>query len=162
MELNNLLEGEAGFDKLCILSTNIIDFLIEYIDTLGELTDVIDDNFKNLFFGREKYDKLMDISGVNNIGIIAIFTMRIKDNHENLDDESYNKYELRKTMLAYMKIKYFQLLKAYLQIGNKENFVNLLLAEHLGPIQLYEEILYYMKELINNLVHKKSIYIEIN
>ena len=154
MELNNLLEGEAGFDKLCILSTNIIDFLIEYIDTLGELTDVIDDNFKNLFFGREKYDKLMDISGVNNIGIIAIFTMRIKDNHENLDDESYNKYELRKTMLAYMKIKYFQLLKAYLQIGNKENFVNLLLAEHLGPIQLYEEILYYMKELINNLVHK--------
>ena len=154
MELNTLLEGEAGFDKLCILSTNIIDFLIEYIDTIGELTNVIDDNFINLFFGKEKCDKITDISNINKIGIIPIFTMRIKDNHENYDEKSFNKYELRKTMLAYMKIKYFQLLKAYLQVGNKEHFVNLLLAEHLGPIQLYEEILYYMKELINNLVHK--------
>jgi hypothetical protein len=56
-------------------------------------------------------------------------------------------------MLAYMKIKYFQLLKAYLQIGNKNDFVQRLIAEHLGPIQLYGEILYYMKELINNLVY---------
>ena len=155
MELNTLIEGEAGFDKLCILSTNIIDFLIEYIDTLGDLKYLIDDNFKYLFFfGEEKSDKIKDISNINNSGIIPIFTMRIKDNHENYDEKSYNKYELRKTMLAYMKIKYFQLLKAYLQIGNKESFVNLLLAGHLGPIQLYEEILYYMKELINNLVHK--------
>ena len=155
MELNTLIEGEAGFDKLCILSTNIIDFLIEYIDTLGDLKYLIDDNFKSLFFfGEEKSDKIKDISNINNSGIIPIFTMRIKDNHENYDEKSYNKYELRKTMLAYMKIKYFQLLKAYLQIGNKESFVNLLLAGHLGPIQLYEEILYYMKELINNLVHK--------
>jgi hypothetical protein len=30
MELNNLLEGESAFDKLCVLSTNIIDFIIEY------------------------------------------------------------------------------------------------------------------------------------
>ena len=155
MELNTLIEGEAGFDKLCILSTNIIDFLIEYIDTLGDLKYLIDDNFKYLFFfGEEKSDKIKDISNINNSGIIPIFTMRIKDNHENYDEKSYNKYELRKTMLAYMKIKYFQLLKAYLQIGNKESFVNSLLAGHLGPIQLYEEILYYMKELINNLVHK--------
>ena len=155
MELNTLIEGEAGFDKLCILTTNIIDFLIEYIDTLGDLKYLIDDNFKSLFFfGEEKSDKIKDISNINNSGIIPIFTMRIKDNHENYDEKSYNKYELRKTMLAYMKIKYFQLLKAYLQIGNKESFVNLLLAGHLGPIQLYEEILYYMKELINNLVHK--------
>ena len=48
MELNTLIEGEAGFDKLCILSTNIIDFLIEYIDTLGDLKYLIDDNFKYL------------------------------------------------------------------------------------------------------------------
>ena len=154
MELNNLLEGEAGFDKLCVLSTNIIDFLIEYIDTLGDLTNIIDDNFKDLFFGTEKCDKITNLHNINNIGILPIFTMRIKDNYEYYNEESFNKYELRKTMLAYMKLKYFQLLKAYLQIGNKSEFVKLLLAGHLGPLQLYEEILYYMKELINNLVHK--------
>jgi hypothetical protein len=154
MELNNLLEGEAGFDKLCVLSTNIIDFLIEYIDTLGDLTNIIDDNFKDLFFGTEKCDKITNLHNINNIGILPIFTMRIKENYEYYNEESFNKYELRKTMLAYMKLKYFQLLKAYLQIGNKSEFVKLLLAGHLGPLQLYEEILYYMKELINNLVHK--------
>ena len=154
MELNNTLEGEAGFDKLCILSTNIIDFLIEYIDTLGNLTYIIDNNFKNLFFGTKKYNIISSLSNFNNLGIISVFTMRIKDNYENEVNDSFNKYKLRKTMLAYMKIKYFQLLKAYLQIGNKTEFVKLLLAEHLGPIQLYDEILYYMKELINNLVYK--------
>ena len=154
MELNNLLEGEAGFDKLCVLSSNIIDFLIEYIDTLKELTYIIDDNFKNLFFGEEKNDKITNVSNIYKTGIIPIFTMRINENYENDNDENFNKYELRKTMLAYMKIKYFQLLKAYLQLGNKGDFIKLLIAEHLGPLQLYEEILYYMKELINNLVHK--------
>ena len=154
MELNNLLEGEAGFDKLCVLSTNIIDFLIEYIDTLGDLTYIIDENFKDLFFGTGKYDKITSLNNLNSIGILPIFTMRIKEDFEYYDEKSFNKYELRKTMLAYMKLKYFQLLKAYLQIGNKSEFVKLLLAEHLGPLQLYEEILYYMKELINNLVHK--------
>ena len=64
MELNNLLEGEAGFDKLCVLSTNIIDFLIEYIDTLGDLTNIIDDNFKDLFFGTEKCDKITNLHNI--------------------------------------------------------------------------------------------------
>ena len=154
MELDNLLEGEAGFDKLCVLSTNIIDFLIEYIDTSENLTYVIDENFKTLFFGKEKNKKIESFSNINNMGVAPIFTMRINENYGNEDEESFNKYELRKTMLAYMKIKYFQLLKAYLQLGSKKKFAEKLLAEHFGPIQLYEEILYYMKELINNLVHK--------
>ena len=155
MELNNLLEGESGFDKLCVLSTNIIDFIIEYIDTLDDFSCIIDTNFKKLFFGTEKNDKLLTgYSYMNKRGILPIFTMKIKDYFEDKDDEYTNKYKLRKTMLAYMKIKYFQLLKAYLQIGNKNDFVQQLIAEHLGPIQLFGEILYYMKELINNLIYK--------
>ena len=157
MELNNLLEGESGFDKLCVLSTNIIDFIIEYIDTLEDLTYIIDNNFKNLFFGREKEkeNKIpMSYSYMDKKGILPVFTMKIKENYEEDYEESFNKYKLRKTMLAYIKIKYFQLLKAYLQIGNKRDFVQLLIKNHLGPIQLFEEILYYMKELINNLVFK--------
>ena len=155
MELNNLLEGESGFDKLCVLSTNIIDFIIEYIDTIEDCNYIIDSNFKKLFFGTEKDDKLLTgYSYMNRKGILPIFTIKIKDNIENNNEEYTNKYKLRKTMLAYMKIKYFQLLKAYIQIGHKDNFVQQLLAEHLGPIQLYGEILYYMKELINNLIYK--------
>jgi len=155
MELNNLLEGESGFDKLCVLSTNIIDFIIEYIDTIDDLTYVIDNNFKYLFFGKGKENKIAtSYSYMDKKGILPVFTMKIKENYEEDYEESFNKYKLRKTMLAYIKIKYFQLLKAYLQIDNKNDFVHLLIEEHLGPIQLFEEILYYMKELINNLVFK--------
>ena len=154
MELNNLLEGEAGFDKLCVLSTNIIDFLIEYVDTSSDLTYIIDKNFQDLFFGTEKNYKIRNLSDMNKIGIISIYTMKINESYDTDNEEDFERYKLRKIMIAYMKIKYFQLLKAYLQIGNKKEFVKLLLNAHLGPIQLYEEILYYMKELINNLVHK--------
>ena len=155
MELNNLLEGESGFDKLCVLSTNIIDFIIEYIDTVEDLAYIIDNNFKSLFFGKVKENKIAtSYSYMDKKGILPVFTMKIKENYEEDFEGSFNKYKLRKTMLAYIKIKYFQLLKAYLQIGNKGDFVQLLISEHLGPIQLFEEILYYMKELINNLVYK--------
>ena len=155
MELNNLLEGESAFDKLCVLSSNIIDFIIEYIDTLGNLTYIIDDNFKNLFFGKAKTDNShKGYLYIEKNGILPVFTMRIKDDLGDEAESLFNKYKLRKTMMAYMKIKYFQLLKSYLQIGNKKDFVRLLLSKHLGPIQLFGEIIYYMKELINDLIYK--------
>jgi len=154
MELNNQLEGESPFDKLCILSTNLIDFIIEYIDTTDNLTYIIDNNFEKLFFGN-KYNKSQTTNiHLDQKGVLSLFTMKIKDKYEEDYQKFINKYRLRKTMIAYIKIKYFQLLKVYLQLGNKYNFVQLLLSEHLGPFELYEEILYYMKELINNLVYK--------
>ena len=157
MELNNHLEGESAFDKLCVLSTNIIDFIIEYIDTTENLSYIIDNNIKKLFFGKIEDERMLtSYTYMNKKGILPVFTMKIIDNNDNEDEdeESFHRFKLRKIMMAYMKIKYFQLLKAYLQIGNKNDFVRLLLSEHLGPIQLYGEILYYMKELINNLIHK--------
>jgi len=154
MELDMLLEGESSFDKLCVLSTNLIDFIIEYIDTLEDLTYIIDNNFIKLFFGN-KYDKTLTVNKyMDKKGILPLFTMKIKEKYEENYQKSFNKYKLRKTMLAYMKIKYFQLLKMYLQLGNKDHFVQLLLLEHLGPFELFEHILYYMRELINNLVYK--------
>ena len=152
MNLNTLIEGELAFDKLCILTSNIIDFLIEFIDTKNDLNYIIDNNIKSLFFGKEKYfgRNNIDFSNINKKGIFSIFSLKIKIDY----NEPVEKYKLRKTMIAYMKIKYFQLLKAYLQIGNKNEFVNLMLTYHLGPIDLFGEIIYYMKELINNLVFK--------
>ena len=175
MELDNLIEGELPFDKLIILSTNIIDFLIEYIDTKRSLIYIINTNISNLFFGKAKKPKYRFNSRSNNYaniehkGILNLFTMKIKDKkkfiniEENIDksedkenkmENNFNKYKLRKNMLAYMKIKYFQLLKAYIQLGNKNDFVKLLLENKLGPVELYEEVIYYMSELINNLINK--------
>ena len=89
--------------------------------------------------------------------MLGIFTLKINDDNEN--EEIITKYKLRKTMIAYIKIKYIQLLKTYLQIGNirdtkKNEFIRLMLTHNLGPFQLFNEIIYYMKELINNLILK--------
>ena len=153
MKLNTVTEGELPFDKLCVLTSNIIDFLIEYIDTKNDLNYIIDDNIKSLFFGNKKNDdKFAAYSNINKKGVFPIFTLKINDNSKS--DEFSNKYKLRKTMIAYIKIKYIDLLKAYLQIGKKDEFIRLMLSNRLGPFQLFDEIIYYMKELINNLISK--------
>jgi len=163
MELNSMVEGELAFDKLCILSSNIIDFLIEYIDTKQSLVNIIDNNIINLFFSKETKAENKD-GDINQKGIYKILTMKIKGNdNKNSETENesqnenrsiYNNYKLRKIMLAYIKIKYYQLIRAYLQIGKKNEFINLLLEHKIGPIQLFEQVLYYMSELINNLINK--------
>ena len=150
MNLSTSIEGELAFDKLCILTSNIIDFLIEYIDTKKDLNYIIDNNIKDLFFGKHNNYDIADTSKINKKGVFSIFTLKIK----NKSNEPIYQYKLRKTMIAYMKIKYFQLLKAYLQIGNKEVFVHLIISNNLGPFDLLGEIIYYMKELINNLIFK--------
>ena len=170
MELNYHIEGELSFDKLVILSSNIIDFLIEYIDTKNSFIGIIDKNITNLFFGKNPKIKInkkeYNYEYIDYIGILEIFTIKIendkeeenqnKENNEDDEDNSANTYKLRKTMLAYMKIKYFQLLKSYIQLGNKVDFVKLLIENKLGPLLLFEEVLYYMSELIKNLIEKDN------
>ena len=154
MEYKNPVEGELAFDKLCILSSNIIDFLIEFIDTKTSLTNIIDMNNENLFFGNKQITHIHHrlLNDVDHIPILSIFIIRIENKSEiNIP---LVKYRLRKTMLAYMKIKYFQLLKSYIQFGTKKDFIKLLLEHKFGPIELFEEVIYYMSELINNLVDK--------
>ena len=154
MSLSLPVEGELAYDKLCILTSNIIDFIIEYIDTKKELNYIIDNNIKSLMFGKDKEDEKInnDYSNINKKGVFSIFKLKINNKDESIEES--NKYKLRKTMIGYMKIKYFQLLKAYLQIGNKNDFVHLMLKKNLGPFDLFGEIIYYMKELINNLIFK--------
>ena len=156
MKLNNSIEGELAFDKLCILSTNIIDFLIEYIDTKKNLINIIDNNMKNLFFGDKSsyFSKNQFSAEVAKIQILSIFRIRVEEEHELDDQDNINKYKLRKIMLAFMKIKYFHLLKSYIQTGTKKDFIKSLLEHKFGPIQLFEEVIYYMRELVNNLVNK--------
>ena len=153
MNLNNAIQGELAFDKLCVLTSNIVDFLIEFIDTKKNLEKVIDNYMESLFFGKEKYNeitsgnKFMKYKGVYNIVL-----MKIIDEGKSEEEKDINKYRLRKTLLAYVKMKYFQLLNSYLLLGTKEDFIHLMLKYHLGPFELFDQIIYYMKELINRLV----------
>ena len=149
MNLSNLVEGELAFDKLCVLTSNIIDFLIEFLDTKKNLEYVVDCYMKSLFFGDGKYD---DINNGNEYmkykGVYEILLIKIKD-----DEKDIKKYLLRKTILAYIKMKYFQLINSYLILGGKNDFVETMLKKHLNPMDLFQQIIYYMKELINNYVN---------
>jgi hypothetical protein len=87
-------------------------------------------------------------------GVLSILLMEIKDEKNSEDEKDINQYRLRKVILAYVKLKYYQLINSYLLIGTKNDFIHTLLKYHIGPFQLFEQIIYYMKELINRLVDK--------
>ena len=71
-------------------------------------------------------------------------------------EDNIVQYKLLKTMVTFMKIKYYQLVKAYLQIGNKKDFIHLMISNLMGPFQFFGEIIYYLKGLINNLVSNNN------
>ena len=155
MNLSNLVEGELAFDKLCVLTSNIIDFLMEFIDTKKNLENIIDYYMKSLFFGIQKYEAIFSGNKFMKYkGVLSILLMEIKDEKNSEDEKDINQYRLRKVILAYVKLKYYQLINSYLLIGTKNDFIHTLLKYHIGPFQLFEQIIYYMKELINRLVDK--------
>ena len=168
LDMDNLVDSEMPYDKLVILTTNFIDFLIEYIETTEDKEDIIKNNMLNLLFGpqvKKKPKEIEDIDGENNFkdkeediysaidnkGVIDIYTMKLKE-----DKKNNKNYFLRKKVICYVKMKYLQLLISYLQTGGKEKLVNKLINHKCGPIELYSEILYNFKELIQNLKLKNE------
>lgn len=94
--MDNLVDSEMPYDKLVILTTNFIDFLIEYIETTEDKEDIIKNNMLNLLFGpqvKKKPKEIEDIDGENNFkekeediysaidnkGVIDIYTMKLKE-----------------------------------------------------------------------------------
>ena len=57
MEISNEINAELPYDKLIVLTTNIIDFLIEYIDTTDKNCVYIQNGIRNLFFGNKNHKK---------------------------------------------------------------------------------------------------------
>lgn len=49
VKVDSLVEGELPYDKLIVLMTNIIDFLIEYKETSEEYNSILIANVLNLF-----------------------------------------------------------------------------------------------------------------
>ena len=149
MDLTNPIEAELPFDKLCVLTSNLIDFVIEYIHTKNELNEVVDQNIVKLIFGTGKLINYKEnpYEYLDNKGVKSIFVLNLED------DFSYEKeYKIRNTMICFVKNKYYQLLYNYLLIGGKDFFVHLLLNKGFGPVELFKEILQNMRNLIKKLI----------
>ena len=168
LDMENLIDGEMPCDKLIIITTNFIDFLIEYIGTTEDKEDIIKTNMFNLFFGinKKKPKDIEDLEGGGNKDemdiytaidfkpVIDIFTMKLKE-----DKKSNKRYTLRKKVICYVKMKYLQLIISYIQQGNKEKMVNKLCNSKCGPLELYAEILYNFREMLLNLqVKNETLY----
>lgn len=153
MDFKKQIDSDMPFDKLSILTSNLIDFIIEYINTKSNaLNDVIKENITNLMFGKKvpKLEKEKDEYGPKYYykGIISIFKVKIDDK------ENKNTYITRKKMIALMKIKYSMLLISFLQTGSKNELVNKMISNGYGPFELFLEIIYYFNELIKDLDKK--------
>ena len=150
--MKNLIEGELPYDKLIISITNIFDFLIEYIESNEDNDEIIKSFFKTLFFGvrckKNQYDKnnmelLMEEKCIDLL-FVKIYT----------DDTNKDQYSLRKKIICYIKNKFANFLVYYLLTGNKENMVDKLMSNNCTPFDLFAEIVYNFKQLLNNLEQK--------
>ena len=152
LDLDNVIDSEMPYDKLIILITNLIDFLIEYIETEEDNKKIVHSGMSQLCFGskEEIKDNNNNLESpynlIDNKSCIDIIFMRINEEQNN------NKlYLLRKKVLCYVKNKLIQLLIYYLLPGNKTAFVKHLLNKKCSPIELYLEILYHFKDLLKHL-----------
>ena len=147
LDLNNVVDSEMPYDKLIILITNLIDFLIEYIETEDDKKKIIHNGMSQLFFGIKDNNKNKEsfYNSIDNKSCIDIIFMRI-------NEEQNNKiYLLRKKVICYVKNKFIQLLIYYLLPGNKTSFVEHLINKKCSPIELYLELLYHFHDLLKHL-----------
>ena len=161
LDMESLIEGEMPYDKLIISVTNIFDFLIEYIESEEENNEVIKNSFKNLLFGIKKkkpeFDKT-NIDLINEKKCIEVLFMKIEIDDENKDNKKL--YLLRKKIICFIKYKFANLLIYYLLTGGKENMIEKLIKNNCSPIDIFSELVYNFKELLNNLKLKNPGLVE--
>ena len=158
LDMESLIEGEMPYDKLIISITNIFDFLIEYIESEGENNKIIKNNFRNLLFGVKKKKNEFDKTNfdlLNEKKCIEVLFYKIKPG-----DNNTKTYLLRKKIICFIKYKFANLLIYYLLTGGKENMVEKLIKNNCSPIDLFSELVYNFKELLNNLKLKNPKLVE--
>ena len=149
LDLNNVIDSEMPYDKLIILITNLIDFLIEYIETEDDKIKIIYDAMSQLCFGSKDINNLdFNFRNLDNKSCIDIMFMKIKEEKSNQNEKLYL---LRKKVICYVKNKFIQLLIYYLLPGNKKAFVDHLIYRKCSPVELYLEILYHFNDLLKHL-----------
>ena len=158
LDMENLIEGEMPYDKLMISIYNIFDFLIEYIESEGENNEIIKNSFKNLLFGKKSNKASFEKTNLDLLNeksfIDSLFT-RI-ENHQN----GKKLYLLRKKIICFIKFKFANLLIYYLLTGGKESMIDKLIKNNCSPIDLFTELIYNFKELLDHLKMKNPEMIE--
>ena len=145
LDLDNVIDSEMPYDKLIILITNLLDFLIEYIETEDDKKEIIHKNMSHLFFGSKHSNIESQYNMMDYKSCVDIIFMKIKETQND------KLYLLRKKVICYVKNKFLQLLIYYLLPGNKKPFVESLINKRCSPIELYLEILYLFHDLLKHL-----------
>ena len=149
LDMKSLIEGEMPYDKLIISVTNIFDFLIEYIESEGDNNEKIKNSFRNLLFGIKKkkneFDKT-NIDLLNEEKCINVLFLKLEP-----EENDKKLYLLRKKIICFIKYKFANLLIYYLLTGGKDNMVEKLIKNNCSPIDLFSELVYNFKELLNHL-----------
>ena len=153
LDLENLLDSELPYDKLIILVSNCIDFIIEYIDSTSKYNDNIKKCLSYLLLNDKILKSLMKTRSKNaeviikkNKPYLKLFFSMIRK------EETNNDFAIqRKKVICYTKIKITQMLIYYLLTTGKENFVEKLVDKDFTTINLYSEILFNFNDLIKHL-----------
>ena len=115
------IEGELPYDKLIVLMTNIIDFLIEYKETTEDNNSILVSNILDLFFGQngndnnENYFQKLNRKGIlkealsayistedkSDEGFVVYNTYSIEREGIN-EEESVKRFLLRKKVICYV------------------------------------------------------------
>ena len=170
------IEGELPYDKLMVLMTNIIDFLIEYKETTVDNNSILVSNIIDLFFGQTGNDKNENyFLNLNKKGILKealsayISTEKKSDEgfvyyntysverEEINEEESVKKFLLRKKVICYIKIKFVDLLINYIYLGNHPRIFEKLSKRKINSFFLYKIILVHFKQLIFQIKLKDEI-----
>ena len=160
LDLDNMTDSELPYDKLIIVITNLIDFIIEYIDSTDENNDIIRMNLTKLLLGA-KIKKDIDLRTIDENQLIKFNPYsKCFFSKKKIDNLNINNCLLRKKVICYTKIKLSQLLIYYSLTGVKESFIQKLIKNDLSPINLFSEILYNFYEMINHLEMKRPELIE--
>ena len=160
------LEGESPYDKLIVLMTNIIDFLIEFKETTEENNSTLVSNVLDLFFGEpvrdyENHYQYLNRKGVLKESLSVNMSSPLKNDEEypfynsvNLpsevinDEENYKKFSLRKKVICYLKIKFVDLVINYIYLGKHPKIYDRIKSKDINSFFLFKIILIHFKQLI--------------
>ena len=171
------IEGELPYDKLIVLMTNIIDFLIEFKETTEENNSYLVSNILDLFFGQngndisDNYFQNLNKKGIlkellpvyisteikNNEEFTYYNTYNIKKNETTNEEESIKKYNLRKKVICYLKIKLVDLLINYIYLEKHPKIYDRIKKKDIDTYYLFKIILVHFKQLILQIKLKDEV-----
>ena len=175
------IEGELPYDKLIVLMTNIIDFLIEYKETTEENNSTLVANVLDLFFGEkantnsDNYYQSLNRKGVLREALYANISSVNKNEDEivlyntasvakkNNDKDDRMQFLLRKKVICYLKMKFVDLLINYIYLKNHPKIYEKIESKKNNSFSLFKVILIHFRQLVFQIESKdKKVFQSLN